>query len=376
MSSTCRSRSASAISRLSALAFQMSHITQRQLQALCTLSARIGSELSRSARSRLRARRRDFGRRRPSRCDLEAGLVASSASCALANPSRHQPRRSVHAARASAVAPAASNTPARSRRRQVRLAIDHRQAHVGARRGHQRTRTDRRRARRSTVRSAGAPAASRPPDGSRSSVAASVVTVRDRPLRATIGRCRARPAARRAGRRSPLKRESLPSARRPHRSNARTSAVRPNRNWLDDGHQTRPAPAASTRSAPRRRTMPRRERGRCSAPGSPAGRAYPVSPRASSSTPSAAWMIHGHVGGVRAIRRSHCVAVNLQRVAEAESPNDAHRKSAAERRGAAGCDGIRSSRRPAGSSTRRPTRDRASVSGRATASAGSVANRG
>ena len=32
------------ISRLSALAFQMSHITHRQLQALCTLSARIGSD--------------------------------------------------------------------------------------------------------------------------------------------------------------------------------------------------------------------------------------------------------------------------------------------------------------------------------------------
>ena len=35
------------ISRLSALAFQMSHITQRQLQALCTLSARIGRLCSR-----------------------------------------------------------------------------------------------------------------------------------------------------------------------------------------------------------------------------------------------------------------------------------------------------------------------------------------
>ena len=56
IASTCRDKSSALISRFSALAFQMSHITQRQLHALCTLSARIGRLSSRPV-TRLRARR-------------------------------------------------------------------------------------------------------------------------------------------------------------------------------------------------------------------------------------------------------------------------------------------------------------------------------
>ncbi len=53
MSSRCRSRSAVEISRLSALAFQMSHITQRQLQALCTRQRQDRQRLDPVAPSRL-----------------------------------------------------------------------------------------------------------------------------------------------------------------------------------------------------------------------------------------------------------------------------------------------------------------------------------
>ena len=56
IASMCRSRSSAEISRLSALAFQMSHITHLQLQALCTLNARIGRLSSRWV-TRPRARR-------------------------------------------------------------------------------------------------------------------------------------------------------------------------------------------------------------------------------------------------------------------------------------------------------------------------------
>ena len=151
----------SEISRLSALAFQMSHITQRQLQALCTLSARIGRLSSRCV-TRLRARRA-ISPGPPSVQHLEAGFL--------------QPHLRARAGRSSARRAAAIRR-ARAGIESTPVAIEHaapatapprtarRRSSSGARRCARRVTSvsnGQVAIGRSTVRSAGAPTSMRPP---------------------------------------------------------------------------------------------------------------------------------------------------------------------------------------------------------------------
>ena len=161
------------ISRLSAFAFQMSHITQRQLQALWTLSARIGSDSSRCVRASSRAGRLGDGHHQ--RHQLEAGLAQAGALAtrratqrASRRDRRHRRalraygcRRAANTARI-AVSPTSGPPPIIVSRTSARVA------------GDRPSRTGRRHAGASATTSAGAPAASRPAPRSRSTPAASV----------------------------------------------------------------------------------------------------------------------------------------------------------------------------------------------------------
>ena len=158
-----------------------------------------------------------------------------------ADPSRDQPRRSVEHRRRRI--DAARIEHARQRRlRHRRLAADHRHPHVAARGGDERVeRTRLGRPQHRQVRAARRPRCGRHPS-SRSNCAAPAPTVRANPsalsCRVACADCNSSSRSR-----SPLNRESLPSASRSASSNARTSAVASNRNWFDEGHQTSPAPA-------------------------------------------------------------------------------------------------------------------------------------
>ena len=105
-----------------------------------------------------------------------------------------------------------------------RLSANHRHSHVTASGVDERVERTRSRSAASTIRSAGTPTSMRPPPSRRSSWAAPAPTVRARPsaLSCRVS-CADRSSSSRS--RSPLSRESLPSASRSASSNARTSAV-------------------------------------------------------------------------------------------------------------------------------------------------------
>ena len=125
------------ISRVSAFAFQMSHITQRQLHALCTLSARIGSDSS-AMRPAARRAPGQLRRRSPStppargRARSAEALATRRATQRASRRVGHRPSRAAYGCRR------AANTCAHAGIAHERLAADHRQAHVRARAGDQR----------------------------------------------------------------------------------------------------------------------------------------------------------------------------------------------------------------------------------------------
>ena len=150
------------------------------------------------------------------------------------------------------------------------------------------------------------------------------------PARAAASRCAARSSSRRSP--SPLNRESVPSASRPRVVESADVGGPAEQKLV--GRWTPHQRAAAFQDA-RDVLVERRRRARapCSAPRHPSASSVRSRARASASTPSAACMIHGHsrrrAGDTTSATR---VAVDLQRVAEAEARGRRARETAASAR--------------------------------------------
>ena len=293
-----------------------------------------------------------------------------------ADPSRDQPRRSVERPPASVSTPLASNTRASdgsATRGSPSIIVRRTSLRDGADERVERTRLDRREHRQIRRRAdLDAAAVAR----AAASCAAPAPTVRASAFGAQLPR-RMRGLQfieQIAARRSIANR--CPSASRSASSNARTSAVASNRNWFDEGHHTRPAPASITRSAAARqnatpwmktvfaRQAAERDR-TCRARRAPR---RPGPRRRESSTANRTASGDATAATASPSMCSEWLKPNCSttRTGKRRRSDAMHRVVMADRGHA----------RRAGSSGRRPRRDRRACPACVTASAGSLSNRG